>query len=241
MKSALNFLLAALNDAAGRILNLDPDGKRRLAELRGKVFCLDIVAPPITLYALPTESGLEFCRADELPPDAAPDVTLRGTLFAFAQFASRELRAHSPGDAARNAQIEIQGNAELMQALQSILMQLDLDWEELLAMNIGDGAARKVNRAMRAAAQCGGETFALARENLADYVVEEKRVIADESALQVFTAEVDRARADVDRVTRRVARLESLTSPDSSSNSSASNSSPSNSSAPNSSPPNLSS
>lgn len=194
---AADILLDILNGAAGALINLDPDGKQKLAELRGKVFCLEVSAPPIKLYLLPTERGIEFRRGAE-----AADVTLSGSVSAFVRL-GRAAGGGSPED-----RVAVHGDAELGQALQKILGQLDIDWEELLSRYVGDTPARKLGNAARGLAGWAEKSLDLARENTADYLREEKRILVTNPAMERFDQALNRTRADVDRLTRRVERLQ---------------------------------
>ena len=192
---AADALLDLLNGAASEIIDLDPDGKQKLVALRGKVFCLEVSAPPLKLYLLPTECGIEFHRSVE----AAPDVTLSGSAFAFARLGR--------GGNLSGGRITIYGDAELGQALQKILVQLDLDWEELLSRYVGDTPARKIANVARELVDWAGKSLDLSGENAADYLREEKRILVTNPAMERFTETLDRTRADVDRLTRRIERI----------------------------------
>ena len=194
---AANAVLDALNAAVGALLDVDPDGKKKLAGLRGKVFCLDLSAPPVKLYLLPTEGGMEFRRSVE----GVPDVTLSGSALAFAQLAC------APGSGLAEGRVTLHGDAELGQTLQKILGQLDLDWEELLSRYIGDTPAHKLGNAARELAGWAEKSFVLSRENAADYFREENRILATNPAMEGFDATLNRTRADVDRLVQRVERI----------------------------------
>lgn len=189
-------LLNLLNAAAEHLLDLDPDGKRALAQLQGSVFCVEITAPPLTLYLLPSEQGLTFRREVESPPD----VTLSGTALALAALAR-------PGGTPSGGAVSVRGDAELGQSLRKILAELDLDWEELLSRHIGDTPARKAGNLLRRLAGWAEDSLDLTRANAADYLAEEKRLLATGLAVERFDQALDRTRADVDRLERRVQRL----------------------------------
>ncbi len=196
-----DLVLDLLNAATSALIDLDPDGKQKLTQLRGKVFCLEVTAPAIKLYLLPNEHGMEFCRnVDE--STAPPDVTLRGPASAFARFGRG-------GDLKLN-RLTIDGDAELAQALQKILGQLDLDWEELLSRYFGDTPARKFANAARGLAGWAEKSLDLTRENTADYLREEKRILVTNPAMTRFDKTLNRTRADVDRLTKRIARLDDM-------------------------------
>ncbi|MDD9856197.1 MAG: hypothetical protein OXU88_08480, partial [Gammaproteobacteria bacterium] len=91
-------LLSALNAAADTILSSDPDGRRRLAQLQGKVLCIEVTAPLLLLYVLPAVTGIEFRR--DLGDDGdgggdghgrgdnQADVTISGSALALANLAA---------------------------------------------------------------------------------------------------------------------------------------------------------
>lgn len=195
---AANAFINLLNAAAEHLLDLDPDGKRALAQLQGSVFCVEITAPPLTLYLLPSEQGLTFRREVESPPD----VTLSGTALALAALA----RSGAGGTPSGGA-VSVRGDAELGQSLRKILAELDLDWEELLSRHIGDTPARKAGNILRRLAGWAEDSLDLTRANAADYFAEEKRLLATGLAIERFDQSLDRTRADVDRLERRVQRL----------------------------------
>lgn len=198
-----NRLLDALNRAARATIDLDPESKNKLAKLQGKVVCLELNAPPIILYLLPSVQGINFCRET----GTEPDVTLSGDAIAFARLGAKELGRMDASRELHSGGVIFRGDAELGQVLQKILSELDLDWEELLSHYIGDTPAYKVGNALRGLGGWVRETRQLARENTADYLTEEKRVLITESDMQRFAEAVNCARADVDRLTRRIEKL----------------------------------
>ena len=206
---ATHALLDILNGAAGALIDLDPDGKRKLTRLRGKVFCLEVTAPPLVLYLLPTERGIEFRGGanGDTEPALAPDVTLTGSAPAFARLGCGLGGKGGANGALNRSRVVVRGDAELGQAFQKILSELDLDWEELLSRRIGDTPARKVGNALRGLADWAEKSADLTRENAADYLAEEKRLLVAAPAMQRFDEALDQTRADVDRLTRRVEKL----------------------------------
>lgn len=200
-------LLDALNAAADAVLSVDPDGRRRLAELQGKVLCIEVTAPTVTLYMLPAVTGIDFRRAldDE---NQTPDVTISGSAFALANLARAGGDTGGGDNAAHEKpRVTVRGDAEAGQAFRKIIADFDLDWEELLARAIGDTPARIAGNALRRFGGWAEESFDLARENAADYLTEEKRVLVTDAALRRFARAVDQTRADVDRLAQRVQRI----------------------------------
>ncbi len=192
--------LTALSNRVTRfLLDLDPDGREKLSALKGRIFCLEMTAPQITAYLIPTDHGLELKQAC----DGEPDVTLSGPLSAFIRLA----RPDSQINLSANSQINMQGDAEAGQALGKVLSQLDIDWEEGLAGLVGDTPARKMGNILRDLNDWAAESVELSRTNAAEYLQEEKQLLVTHLAWQRFCDEVNELRADVDRIEQRIIRL----------------------------------
>lgn len=198
----MDALTGILDRLTRLLLNLDPDGREKLADLKGRIFCLEVTAPQITLYLIPTGHGLEL--ANEC--DGEPDVTLTGPLSAFIRLA----RPDSRGNPSTDSQISMQGDAEAGQALGKILVQLDIDWEEGLSRLVGDTPARKMGNILRDLNDWTAESADLSRTHAAEYLQEEKRLLPTNLACERFCNDVNDLRADVDRVEQRILRLSKL-------------------------------
>ena len=184
------------------LLSLDPDGREKLAGLKGKSFCLEVTAPQVTLYLIPTDHGLKLANER----DGEPDVTLTGPLSAFIRLA----RSDSPGNLSADGQISMQGDAEAGQAFGKVLSQLDIDWEEGLSRFVGDTPARKIGNVLRGLNDWATESVDLSRTNAAEYLQEEKRLLVTNLAQERFCDDVNDLRADVDRIEQRILGLLAL-------------------------------
>ncbi len=203
--------LTTLSDRVTRfLLSLDPDGREQLVRLKGRIFCLEVTVPQLTLYLIPTDHGLELRQQC----DGEPDVTLTGPLSAFIRLA----RPDSQIDLSANSQINMQGDAEAGQALGKILSRLDIDWEEGLSRLVGDTPARKMGNILRDLNDWAAESVDLSRTNVAEYLQEEKQLLVTHLAQERFCNEVNELRADVDRIEQRILRLAALKTSSSSEN-----------------------
>jgi len=184
--------------AVNRTLRLDPEGMQRLGELQDKVILLEVVAEaavPLRLYVIPTEDGVRMRREYEQPAD----VTISGTATVFL---NQFFRGPTVSDA-----LTIRGDIELGQRFQRVLSHLDPDWEEGLARVVGDIPAHQLARFGRGVLRWAREavrTFAL---DGTEYLKEEVFVLAKRERVEQFLREVDRLRADADRLEKRFARL----------------------------------
>lgn len=199
MNQARVLFFETLNKAAHTLLSVDPDTAALFGQLKGKLFCLELTLPPLIIYLIPEADG--FILAAE--SDESPDVTLTGSIFAFSKLSGKGPASSVLTD----GQVTMQGDAEAGQTLQKILAQFDLDWEELIARAVGDTPARKVGNLVRAASGWAEATAEKSRNNMADYLSEEKKILVTETAMRRFENAVTDLRADSDRLAQRVERF----------------------------------
>jgi ubiquinone biosynthesis protein UbiJ len=106
-------------------------------------------------------------------------------------------------------EIEIKGSAELANAVQDLFRQLAWDIEEDLSRLFPDVVAHRLAEGGRAFAAWQSEAATRLAENLAEYLTEERPLLARPADVQSFLREVDRLREDAARLEKRIARLES--------------------------------
>lgn len=178
-------------------LRLDPEALRRLAELDGKAILLELASAgtPLRCYVLPSAGGLRLMREY----DRLPDVTISGTP---AVFLHQLFRGPAVSDA-----LTIRGDIELGQRFQRILSAVAPDWEEGLARLIGDVPAHQLARLVRGLRDWAGEAVRTLGADGAEYLQEEAFVLAKREQVAAFLREVDRLRADADRLEQRLQRL----------------------------------
>ena len=189
-----------VNRTSGMLLDLDPDTRDRLAGLQGKVLCIELTVPIMTIFMVPTEQGVSLIGQCE----QEPDVTLRGTALSFMQLGAGGLES----GALSRGKITVEGDAETGQAFQRILSQMDIDWEELVSRYIGDTPARKLGNVVRGLGYWAAESAALSKKNIAEYFQEERRILATEVGMNRFQQEVEELRSDVDRIEQRLVKIE---------------------------------
>lgn len=188
-----------LEGAVNRALRLDPEALQRLGALENKVILLELAAEgaPLRFYVFPTAAGLRLQREH----DRTPDVTISGTAGVFLNQLVR-------GPAVSEA-LTIRGDIELGQRFQRILSGLDPDWEEGLARVVGDVPAHQIARLAQGLREWAGQALQTLGTDGAEYLQEEALVLARRERVQEFLREVDRLRADTDRLEKRLQRLAS--------------------------------
>ncbi len=106
----------------------------------------------------------------------------------------------------RNA--HVRGDAEVASRFRDLLRALRPDLEHELARFTGDLPAHGIARAARACMHWSLSALRAARENTAEYLVEEARLLVNRTEHDEFLRGVDRLRELSDRVDARLTRLE---------------------------------
>ena len=190
-----------IETSINRLLPYDPDSLVRLNTMAGKSIVIELkgVNQSATIQC-ESESIKLFIGAQE-----SADLKLSGTPLAFLRLAQQQGSdngAFSAGD------IEVQGDVHLAQQLQQLIAGLDIEWEEIVSKYTGDIAAHHLGRSARGVRQWLKQTHQTAEQNIGEYLREEARLIAPEHRIQQFNQQVDRLRADVDRLAQRIKRFE---------------------------------
>ncbi len=194
-------LAGTLESAIGHYLALDPHSRELLEPIAGKLIALRVRPFGGTLYLCPTDTYVQVLTEAAVEPD----VTLSGTLIAFAKLglggsAEASLFAHD---------IEMEGDVNTAHRFQTLFGKLEIDWQAHLAGFTGKGAAAAWLAFIRSGTAWTRDTADTLRTNLAEFWQEETRELPSHPESDAFFTEVDRLRADRDRLEARIKRLES--------------------------------
>jgi len=193
--------LEALEEALNRVLAMDPDARRRLADLHGRVVRVDLQGTGIQLNFVPGHDGhLRLLGSIEHEPDC----TLSGSPVDLIR-AGDSTSGHAQLFAGR---VQIDGDTGLAHGFSETLAGIDIDWEEQLSRLTGDIAAHEIGRGLRAAAREGRRLGRSAQDNLSEYLTEEARLLPHRFEVEDFLSDVDELRDTADRLEARIALLE---------------------------------
>ena len=184
-------------------LEAHPEGLQALAPLSGKVILIRIEPPGRSLYLCPTDRAIQILGAIS----GTPDVTFKGSPTAF-------LRASlGPLDdrAARRSGIHIAGDLKLARAVQKAALALEIDWQRFLSRYLGQRVAAETLGFLGQGRRWLKENLKALETDLGDYLREEARWLPDRTELSPFLSGVDTLRADQERLSQRIARLEKQT------------------------------
>jgi len=148
-------------------------------------------------FALTVQSTGEVVAA---VPGAAEDLTVRISPFVMPRLAA--------GEEAAFREIEMQGDAELAQEVSFLARNLTWDYEEDLSKVVGDIAAHRIAGVARDVARWTREAGLRTAQGAAEYWTEESPLIASRVKVESFARGVSELRDGVDRLEKRIERLE---------------------------------
>ena len=192
-------LPAPVLDAAARVLNAalgaDPQARKGLGELAGRRIAILIEDWNLSVAADIGEGGLELAPSDQAKPDAQVSGTLSQLVAAG--------RSGSPKG------LSVTGDAELVHGLSRTMSRLPAAAWERLAQTIGDVPARGLERMTGFLRGVFTDTRERVSDTLSEYLQYEIRAVASRSEVEEFMSAVDRTRDDVERLAKRLDRLDS--------------------------------
>lgn len=133
-------------------------------------------------------------------PGASRDLDVRISPFLVPRLAA--------GEEAAFREIEMQGDAELAQEISFLARNLSWDVEEDLSRVVGDIAAHRMAGAARGLARWSRDASLRMAQGAAEYWTEESPLIASRVKVERFAREVSELRDAVERLAKRIDRLE---------------------------------
>ncbi|WP_251373669.1 SCP2 sterol-binding domain-containing protein [Janthinobacterium sp. JC611] len=188
--SLMTPVIATIN----HLLAQEPWARQQLAVHAGKLACIDTGAVALRLRV--DSAGM----LEAAPADMPANVTIRVKLSDVPLILQNRERAFS--------YVKIEGDAEFANAISQLSKGLRWEAEHDLEKLVGPMlATRLVSGAKDAAAfvRTGQQKLA---ENVAEYFLDEQPMLIRPSTLQEYSAGVTRVRDDVERLAKRLARLE---------------------------------
>jgi ubiquinone biosynthesis protein UbiJ len=193
-------LIASVIEASlKQMLRLNPEAQELLQPLAGKVLGLHIEGLDQQLYFIAHSQGVDVFSSYAGKPDA----TISGTP---AQLAN--LSRPDAGSRLLSGEARIEGNNHVAQAFSTLISPLAIDWEEVLALRIGDIPAHQAGRLVRGSLDWIMSTRARLHEDIGEYLQEEIRLLPSRNEVEAFMDDISALRSDTDRLEAHIKRLE---------------------------------
>ena len=180
--------------ALNRLLRSESWARERLLPFASET--LELRAPPLPRLRLTVAAdGLLGSAAPEAEPSLV--ITVPPEALAAAMKSEDHLLRS----------IDVAGNAKLAGEVMFLFRHLRWDVEEALAQIVGDAAAHRLAGIARNAAAWHADAARRIAASLAEYTVEEKRLLVQRAELEEIAAAHARLRDGLERIEKRIQRL----------------------------------
>jgi ubiquinone biosynthesis protein UbiJ len=192
IEQLLNNLLGVAEIGGNRLLSMDPSTLERCVEMQGQIIAIELIDLDKTLYIHPGSWGLRVSLQD---PGREPDAIISGRVMALANLSLQDEKIST----SIQEKIEIAGNTKVAQKFQTLMAEIDIDFEELLAGYIGDVAAFRINQGLQQARKWVESATESIATSGREYLQEESRQLPTYSEFERFSREVEEIRNGVER------------------------------------------
>lgn len=200
----LNLLLSTALSSVEAILNkalvLDPMSQKKLAKLQGKIFSVKCTNPEISIFITVHEEG--FLLSPFIADEADSEIS------GSADELLKLLFAKDKSNIIRNNDIQIKGDATDIQDLQTIIFDLNIDWEYQLSKFIGDIPTQTLSDGLDLIKNFISKSATSFKTDIDEYIHEEVKIIPTANELEDFYYRIDALRLRLDRSQARLTKLE---------------------------------
>jgi len=193
-------IINAFETALNHYLALDEDVSLFLSPIAGKVIAINILPFNEVIYLCPTEDEIQLLESYV----GEVDTTISGTLSAlgFMGLSSTPMRSIFSGE------VVIEGDTHVAHKFQQLFEKLDIDLEEKLSQFTGDVIAHNIGNFFRSGQDWTRETIETFKLNSKEFLQEETRDLPTETEANTLNQQIDDIRSDFDRLSARIALLQ---------------------------------
>jgi ubiquinone biosynthesis accessory factor UbiJ len=194
--------LNGIDKVINKLIALDNDSMAALKQYKDKQFNIELENTSTVLSIRIEATGLRITN------DCATkaDVIVRGTPLELLN----HLMSMKHVDSIQSGSLEISGDISLAQNFQSILRGLDVDWEDQLAVLMGDSMAHKAARVLTGSVNFLKNSHVNMNRNISEYLRYEKPVLINSEKLDEFSHSINRLRDDTARLKARIERIDQI-------------------------------
>ena len=196
--SLITALTAAIETAINTALRYDPASRQQLAQIND-ILAIESTSPSITLYCRGSEEGMHLMSHCE----EAITTHLKGSPLALLNLIKQPTNLANSG-------VELAGSIGLLQQWQTLLHTLDIDWEDAISSVLGDIAGPMAANGIRQSVSWAKQQTSEQQRLLKEYLPEELRIVPSKIELDNFYRDVSDLSLDMDRLSARIARLQSM-------------------------------
>lgn len=190
----------ALETALNAYLRLDAEYEQQLAGLLGTTAGITLSSFDTTFYFTATAGGVRV--RNHAPGLVDVVIETAGPLALLQLVRSRHF----------DDETAIHGDSGVARRWQTLLRNIDIDWEEHLSRAVGDIAAHQLANTARASLNWSRNTADSLLQNASEYLQYEHNDLPSRYAVEYFLDAVDALQADTERLAARIERLQRICS-----------------------------
>ena len=184
------------------LIESDSHVRKHLASFCGKSVEIETSSPKLQLTIKFYDNGIRLIGIRRELFDPPADVKISGDFDRLSRVLSDREKHGFFGQ-----NIKVTGDAELAQKLYEALLQMDIDWLDLLTPGLGHVLTNELHKRGKRVKDWSTELNNSLNRNLQDYLKEEKRLLPSSDRLESFKDDIDFLKLRVDRVMARTQLL----------------------------------
>ena len=191
----------AIETVIAKAVELSPGTQSRLKQLHPLTIEIYCTQPALKMFVSVEEEdgGIQIDSYRE----TKATVSIEGTWRDF----SRVATASDPTAALINGDVKISGDTAPLMQLQTIVGDLDIDWEAPIVNAIGPVFGHQLAEVIRAITRTSGTTHRRMKRQLSEFILEEGRLSPPKPELDSFFTAVDDLVLRTDRIESRLKRI----------------------------------
>ncbi len=206
-------LLDLINKAVQKYFDSDVEIARQLDEYEGSVLLVKLTDLKQDFFVTPKQSTIIVSTVSKNKDESGNEefVVHENTTATIQTNVITLLRLGLGADYQDmlNADaLKIEGDAQFVNQLRNIFMQVDIDWEEVSSKYIGDTVAYQLGSFARRFKSYKKRSVENFRLDVSEYIQEESRLAPTKTEIEHFLNDVDSLDADIERLEARMRRLD---------------------------------
>ncbi len=193
--------LAGLEFLINKALELDPATSHRLTALDGKVLLIHCFSPELKVYCVPSAGSVSLKSWED---ENRINSSLSGNFSDFVQL----LQADDKAAALINGNLSVHGDSGDFIELQTVLAELNIDWEQPLAKIFGDVGGHQLGRFIRNSLAVGKQLNENLQQQIEEFVHAEASLLPPRGELEQFYSNLGGLTQRVDRLQARIQRAQ---------------------------------
>jgi ubiquinone biosynthesis protein UbiJ len=190
----------AIEAVIAKAVELSPGTQSRLKQLHPLAMEIRCTQPALRMFvSVEDDGGIQIASYRE----TKATVSVEGTWLDF----SRVATASDPAAALINGDVKIRGDTAPLMQLQTIVGDLNIDWEAPIVDAVGPVFGHQLAEVIRAVTRSSGTTHRRMKRQLSEFILEEGRLSPPKPELDSFFTAVDDLVLRTDRIESRLKRI----------------------------------